>query len=331
MIQIILSFLLVFSVSFGVTFIITPFIIRRMHLRGITGKDMNKLDKPDIAEMGGISVIFGFSSGIITSIFVSTYLGPIQINLTVFLAMFMTVLLIGFIGLVDDLIGWRKGIRQWQHALFPVFAALPLMAISVGDTNMSIPFIAIVDLGIFYSLIMVPLGITGASNAFNMLAGMNGLEAGLGTLIISTLIYFNLVSGNIEVVLFLIAMLAAVIAFLKFNWLPAKIFPGDSLTLMLGAAIAASVIVGNIEKIGVMLMALFFVELGFKAKHNFQSHCFGLPQKDGTLKPRPEGGSLTQWIMKKGSFTEKKVTGILLGTQAAICVVTIILINSGIV
>jgi UDP-N-acetylglucosamine--dolichyl-phosphate N-acetylglucosaminephosphotransferase len=327
----ILAVLLVFIVSFGVTLIITPFIIKRMHLRGITGKDMNKFNEPQIAEMGGISVIFGFSTGIITSIFVSTYLDLIEINLTIFMAMFMTVLLIGFIGLVDDLIGWRKGIRQWQHALFPVFAALPLMAISVGDSFISIPFIAIVNLGIFYSLIMIPLGITGSSNAFNMLAGMNGLEAGLGILIISTILYFNFMAGNVEVIFFLIAMLAAVIAFLKFNWFPAKIFPGDSLTLMLGATIATSVIVGNIEKIGVLLMALFFVELGFKAKHKFQSHCFGLPQKDGTLKPRPEGGSLTQWIMKQGSFTEKQVTGIIIGMQGIICVSTIILINAGLV
>ncbi len=327
---VLLSVLLVFAVSFSVTFIITPFIIRRMQLRKITGKDMNKFDKPEVAEMGGISVIFGFSSGIMASIFVASYLELIEIKLSIFFAMFMTVVLVGFIGLVDDLIGWRKGIRQWQHALFPVFAALPLMAISIGDTNMSIPFIGITDFGIIYSLVIIHLGVTGASNAFNMLAGMNGLEAGLGALIISTLLYFMIGSGNLEVIFFLIAMLGAVIAFLKFNWFPAKIFPGDSLTLMLGAGIAASVIAGNIEKIGVILMALFFAELVFKAKHKFQSHCFGIPQKDGTLKARPEGGSLTQWIMKQGRFTEKQVTGIILGAQAIICVITIILANSGV-
>ncbi|MFH1643920.1 MAG: hypothetical protein ABIA74_01975, partial [bacterium] len=204
-----ISMFLVFLTSFWATFIITPFIINRMHLRKITGKDMNKFNKPDIAEMGGISVIFGFSAGIISSIFIATYLKLIEINLTIYFAVFMTVLLVGFIGLVDDLIGWRKGIRQWQHALFPVFAALPLMAISAGDTNMSIPFIAIVNLGIFYSLILIPLGITGAANAFNMLAGMNGLETGLGILIISTILFFALMSGNVEVIFFLIAMLGA--------------------------------------------------------------------------------------------------------------------------
>jgi UDP-N-acetylglucosamine--dolichyl-phosphate N-acetylglucosaminephosphotransferase len=323
--------ILVFIASFSVTFIVTPFIIKRMHLRGLTGTDMNKFNKPQVAEMGGIGVIFGFSIGIITSIFISTYLKLIEINLTVFLAMFATVLLVGLIGLVDDLIGWRKGIRQWQHALFPVFAALPLMAISAGDTNMSIPFIGIIDFGVFYSLVIIPLGVTGASNAFNMLAGMNGLEAGLGALIISTLLFFALITGNSEVTFFLIAMLAAIVAFLKFNWFPAKIFPGDTLTLMLGATIAASVIIGNIEKIGVILMALFFVELVFKAKHKFQSHCFGIPTPNGILKPRPEGGSLTQWIMKQGKFTEKQVTLTILGMQGIICVTTTALIVSGII
>jgi hypothetical protein len=60
--------------------------------------------------------------------------------------------------------------------LFPIIAALPLMAIAAGETTMFIPFFGIINLGIIYSLIVIPIGVTGASNAFNMLAGFNGLE-----------------------------------------------------------------------------------------------------------------------------------------------------------
>jgi len=318
---------ILFFGSFMVTYLVTPFLIKRMHFRKITGKDMNKYDKREVAEMGGISVIFGFSFAVMISIFVHTYLGLDSLNLTVLLAAFSTVILIGFIGVVDDLIGWRKGIRQWQHALFPLFAALPLMAVKIGFTEMTFPLFGAISFGIFYSLILIPIGITGASNAFNMLAGHNGLESLLGIVCFVSLLAFNLVSFifkptgfNLEAIIILTAMIGALAAFLKFNWHPAKIFPGDSLTLMNGALLAATVIIGNMEKIGIVLMALFFVELIFKARHRFQSECYGIPLKDGTLKARPEGGSLTQWVMRRGKFTEKQVVLIIVGMQVAVSI-----------
>lgn len=308
--------------SFAVTYMIIPFFIFRMHFRKLTGKDMNKLQKPEIAEMGGIPVIFGFAFAIMAAIFCFTYLGFAELNLTALLAAFATVILIGFLGVVDDLIGWKKGIRQWQHALVPVFAALPLMALNVGTTEMYIPFLGAFSFGIFYSLILVPVGVTGASNATNMLAGMNGLEAGLGIIISASAMVIAVFYGAIESAIIMAAMLGALIAFLRFNWHPAKIFPGDSLTLMVGASLAAAAIIGNMEKIAILLMILFFIELGFKARHRFQSECFGIPQKDGTLKARPEGGSLTQWVMRRGRFTEKQVVLIILGMQVVVSAFT---------
>src|SRR3990167_9691567 len=161
------------------------------------------------------------------------------------LASFLTIFLVCFIGVIDDVIGWRKGVRQWQHALFPVFAALPLMAVNAGTDFLVLPFIGPVTVGIFYSLLLVPLGITGASNAFNMLAGFNGLEAGLGAIILFTLAVISIFTGKIEALVLSVSMLAALLAFLAYNWCPAKVFGGDSLTLMTGACIAAVSIIGD--------------------------------------------------------------------------------------
>ncbi len=305
-------------------YFITPAIIRRMNKRGLVGRDMNKAEKPEVAELGGISVLFALSIGLTTAIFAHTYLG-FSMNLTAVLAAFLTVVLIGFLGIVDDLIGWKKGIRQYQHALFPLFAALPLMALKVGETTMNFPFVGDIHLGILYSLLVVPIGVTGAANAFNMLAGFNGLEAGMGAIITGTIAAIAFMAGSFEAMILMLAIFGALLAFLKFNWFPAKIFPGDSLTLMIGASIAAAVIIGNMEKIGVMLLALYFVELGFKAKHKFQSECYGIPQEDGTLQADPRGGSLTQWIMRRGSFTEKQVVARLLLAQGAISLIVFLL------
>ena len=87
---------------------VLPFLIKRMVERGICGVDMNKINKPRIAEMGGTAVWLGFSSGILLAIFIFSYLNGIVLDLTLLLAGFSTVLLVGFLGVIDDLIGWKK-------------------------------------------------------------------------------------------------------------------------------------------------------------------------------------------------------------------------------
>jgi UDP-N-acetylglucosamine--dolichyl-phosphate N-acetylglucosaminephosphotransferase len=303
-------------------FLIMPPFIKRMHEQGFVGKDMNKFRKPLTAELGGVVVFLGFAFSVFASIFMSTYMKFITIELSILLAGFCTISMICFIGVIDDIIGWKKGIRQWQHALFPIIAALPLMAIAAGETTMTIPFFGSIDLGIFYSLIVIPIGVTGASNAFNMLAGFNGLEAGQGIILTTTLTLIAIITGQMTAAVLGIAMIGALGGFLFFNWFPAKIFGGDSLTLMVGANLAVMSIIGNMETIGVIIMGLFFIEFFIKAKHKFQSECFGIPNKKGELSPSPKGGSLTQVIMKIGNnkLTESKVVIIILGIQSIICI-----------
>lgn len=295
-------------ISIVVVLLIMPSFIKRMHIQGFVGKDMNKYSKPKIAELGGTITFLGFSFGLFSAIFLSTYLNAFNIELGLLLAGFSTIALITFIGFIDDIIGWKKGIRQWQHALFPIIAALPLMAISIGKTTMTIPIFGLVDFGIFYSLIIIPIAITGAANAFNMLAGYNGLEAGQGIILTGTLTIIAFLSGHFTAMILGLAMIGALIGFLKFNWFPAKIFGGDSLTLMIGANLAIMSILGNMQTFGALLTGLFLIEFLIKAKHKFQSECFGVPQKNGLLNANPKGGSLTQFILKIKPMKETQVT-----------------------
>ena len=323
------TLLLCFAAAFLLTRRVMPFLIARMRLRGIVGIDMNKPGKKKVAEMGGVGVWIGFTTGILISIFVFTYLHLIELNLTFLLAGYATIAMVGFLGVIDDLVGWRDGIRQWQHALVPLFAALPLMAIKISNPPIKLPFFGFlpgeyllpiagtVSFGIIYSLFFVPVGVTGASNAANMLAGLNGLEAGLGIIINATLLAIALQLGLVEAAVIAAAMLGALAAFLIFNWHPAKIFGGDSLTLMIGAGIATVSIIGNIEKIGVLLMGLYFIELFLKARFRMQRQSFGVPRKDGTLAAPPgKAASITHLIMRRGKFTEKQVVCIILMMQA---------------
>ncbi len=321
-----IGYIIFYIVAILTVIFVAPKFIKRMHEQGLTGKDMNKHHKPAVAELGGAVVFLGFSFGIFGAIFLSTYLNLIPINLSLLFAGFSTIAMMAFIGVIDDVIGWKKGIRQWQHALFPVIAALPLMAIAAGETSMALPILGTVNFGIIYSLIIIPLGVTGASNAFNMLAGFNGLEAGQGILLTLTLTIIALITGQYTAAVLGVAMVGALIAFLVFNWFPAKMFGGDSLTLMVGATLATMSIIGNMETYGAMLIGLFIIEFIIKARHRFKSECFGVPNKNGTLNASPKGGSITQLIMRKGKgkFTETGVVLRILAIQGLICCITFI-------
>ena len=319
--------MIIFFISFCIAvltvLLLAPPFIRRMHEQGLLGKDMNKFTRPPVAELGGVVVFLGFSAGIFISILLATYLHLITIDLMIILGGFCTIAMITFIGVIDDIIGWKKGIRQWQHFIIPIIAAIPLICVYAGHTTMVIPILGEINFLIFYPLIIIPLAVTGASNAINMLAGFNGLEAGQGIILTATLTVIAFMSGSIVAVVFGIAMIGALLAFLKFNWFPAKIFGGDSLTLMIGANLAVMSVVGGIEIYGLLITAVFFIEFIIKAKHRLKSECFGIPNEDGTLSANPKGGSLTQWVMKAGNnkFTESKVTFILLGIQIIVCAV----------
>jgi UDP-N-acetylglucosamine--dolichyl-phosphate N-acetylglucosaminephosphotransferase len=328
-------YFLIIAIAFLTVFIITPKIIKIMQERNFVGIDINKFDKRKVAELGGIPIFLGFVFGTVSAIFFSTYLG-FTLELLPFLAGLLTIIIIGFIGTFDDIIGWKKGIRQWQHALFPIAAALPLMAVRISNPPISIPFIGlipsefmlpfgVISFGVIYSLIFVPIGVTGASNATNMLAGLNGLESGLSILILTTLAIIAGFTGKIEAFVIALAMIGALLAFLKFNWFPSKIFGGDGLTLMSGASIAVVSILGDMEKIGVMLMILFFIEFFLKAKYKFQGECFGKPQKNGLLLSPTKKKSLTHYFMAIKPTTEKGVVLRILATQAIICIIVLVI------
>lgn len=318
---------LIMVASFAIAYITFPFFIRRMHDRKIIGKDINKIGQPEVAEMGGTIVLLGFVFAVMIALHLHSYFDLFPgLNLLALLASLLTIVLVGILGIIDDVIGWKKGIRQYQHALFPIFAALPLMVLPqvIGNTGIQVPIFGFVNFGILYGLLLVPIAITGAANAANMLAGLNGLEAGMGLLNAIAMLLMALVIGETSVAILMVGMIGALIAFLYYNWSPAKIFPGDSLTLMMGATIAAASIIGNMEKAAIMLFALYFIELILKGRTKMQAESFGKIQPDGTLKSPEKIGSLTHVVMRWGKFNEKQVVLIILSMQTIVVLGTLL-------
>jgi UDP-N-acetylglucosamine--dolichyl-phosphate N-acetylglucosaminephosphotransferase len=282
---------------------------------GIVGKDVHKPDKPEVPEMGGLFLVAGFVVGIAMVIAFNTFLHRfLSIELPQVLAVLSVVLIVAIVGIIDDLIG----IRQSVKALMPLLASLPLIAVRAGDTVISIPFAEQVDFGIFYSIFLIPLGVTGAANAVNMLAGFNGGEAGMGIVAMASLAAVAYLTGQTAAFLILISAIGALLAVLYFNWYPARVFVGDVGTLSIGAVIASTVIIGNFELAGVIVIIPYLLDFLIKAKNSFPSKGWWGINRDGKLYC-PESGpvGLGQLILKvTGGTSERNLTLILMGLEA---------------
>nr|KAF6437456.1 dolichyl-phosphate N-acetylglucosaminephosphotransferase 1 [Molossus molossus] len=183
-----------------------------------------------------------------------------------------------FLGFADDVLNLR-----WRHKLLlPTAASLPLLMVyftNFGNTTIVVPkpFRPLLglhlDLGILYYVYMGLLAVF-CTNAINILAGINGLEAGQSLVISASIIIFNLVElegdcrdDHVFSLYFMIPFFFTTLGLLYHNWYPSRVFVGDTFCYFAGMTFAVVGILGHFSK----TMLLFFMPQVF----NF---LYSLPQ-----------------------------------------------------
>ena len=319
------------GLSFAITLYVLPIWIRKTKQIGLIWDDMNKIGKQKIAGSGGIAVLVGFIGGVLAFIAYHTFVTQNNIHSVEIFALLVSCILMGGIGLIDDLLGWQRGgLSIRSRLLLALGAALPLMAINAGKSIISLPFLGTLDVGILYPLVLIPLAFIGAGTTFNFLAGFNGLEAGQGILIIGGLSVVAYFTGSSWLAIIGLCMVASLLVFLSYNRFPAKVFPGDVLTYPVGGLIAGMCILGNFEKVALLFFIPVIIEVLLKSRGHFRKSSFGIPQKDGSLTQRHDklyglthvGITFLQKIGMKP--TEQRVVFLIWLFQLSVILVTLI-------
>lgn len=251
--------------SFFITFFLIPALIpllRRIKFGQAIRTDgpESHLKKQGTPVMGGI--IF-----ILVPIFVffltgNMFLGDwkIQVILLAFLGY-------GLIGFIDDyLVVVKKsndGLRARDKFILQSILAIILIFISSSylDPIVNIPFTSIqVNIGILYPMICF-LMFTATSNGTNLSDGLDGLCAGLSIIALTgfTIICYRI--GYYQIALFLVAVIASLLAYLYYNKAPARIFMGDVGSLSLGGLLAAVGLVTHHEFMVAILGFVFVIEI----------------------------------------------------------------------
>ena len=271
--------------SFLMTLAVTPYWIRRARRAGFISKDKHK-PGVRVADIGGLAVVSATVLALLYYIGLKVFVYQNnESEIMLLLVALSSLLIAALIGLVDDLLGWKVGLRRLHRLLLSFFIALPVMVINAGVSVMSLPFIGRTELGLLYPLLVVPVAVVGSANAFNMIGGYNGLEAGLGCIILTTLGALSYMAGRPWVALMALIMAASLFGFLFYNWYPARVFPGNTLSYAVGAMIAITAILGNIEKFALFVFLLFFAQFVLKARGRMQRESFAAVSARGSLLP----------------------------------------------
>ena len=234
------------SIILGI--IIIP-ILKKLKVGQIERDDGPKshLKKQGTPTMGGIIII-------ITMILVITgayiYLTATGQNEVANKLLPMLLISIGFgtIGFIDD---FKKLVLKNTKGLKPSYKMIGLLVISVAyvvyllqilhfDTQTYIPIIkTYIDLPIYIYIPFAIIVILATTNAINLTDGIDGLSSSVSAIIITCLAVIGMIFAIPEVSVFASCVIGAILGFLMFNLHPAKVFMGDTGSLLLGGVISA--------------------------------------------------------------------------------------------
>lgn len=253
------------AIAFIITLIGTRFLISYLYGAGIIAEDRNKKEKVILASSGGLALAMGIIVGILAYTFGGSFVFSPILDISQLLAVALSIIMIALVGFLDDInvkgkrvkstdmMDIREGLKQWQKPLLTILGALPMMAINAGTGTVEMPFIGLLNLGIIYPLIVLPLAIIFVSNSVNLLGGFDGLQPGMALVASIGLFLYSLFYGNYIGLFLSSLLLASLLAFIPFNIYKARIIPGDSFTYAVGATLVAIMAMGNAEAFGLIL------------------------------------------------------------------------------
>lgn len=287
------------------SFLISLWLDRYLRKIGMTVPDAHKKGKPPVARPGGPAIVIA----VLTSIGI-LYLFTRSVDIISF---GLCILIAFSVGLIDDL----RALSGPVKVGLVVIAAVPLVLLHTYSPVMPFPFSFHIRLSTAYPfLVLVAIPIT--ANAFNMIDVYNGLVSGFTAIATVPLLIDFVFTGQTIPAFLALAFLLANIGFYPLHRNPARLFPGDSGTLAMGAAYGALAIIGHAELVAVVallpaVLNSFFVisSVGGLVEHRKMKKRPIIVDDDFKLVAARDADApmtLTRMILADGPLTESQVT-----------------------
>ncbi len=236
-----------FVISIILGLIIIP-ILKKLKVGQIERDDgpQSHLKKQGTPTMGGIIIIITMILVVTGTYVYLTMQGENELSHKLLPILLLTIGF-GLIGFIDD---FKKLVLKNTEGLKPSYKMIGLLIISVAyviylvyglkiGTETYIPILkTYINLPIYIYIPFAIVVILGATNAINLTDGIDGLSSSVCAIIITCLAVIGITLQVYEVSIFASIVIGAILGFLMFNIHPAKVFMGDTGSLMLGGVIS---------------------------------------------------------------------------------------------
>jgi len=204
--------------------------------------------------MGGLAIALGAMVAFVLLV----SLLPVEIFTPSFAAIIGSSILIVALGLVDD----RLHLPAWVKLMGQIVAAVILIVAGV-QVRLNVPE--------WMNIAITVIWVVGITNAMNFMDNMDGLTAGISCVAASFILLLATFNNQYLVAALSAGIVGATLAFLRYNFKPARIFMGDAGSMFLG-----------------MMLAILCIQLRFRENVNFVTwmvpvFIMGLPIFDMTL------------------------------------------------
>lgn len=227
--------LIIIGVAFIISFAATPIVktfAQKVGAMDVPGEERRVHDHP-IPRMGGLAIFLGFLLSVLLFVPISLPLQGILLGCVIIVAT----------GAIDDIISINAWVKLFMQILAAVVAVLHGVEINVLANPALWSSQEYLILGAL-SIPITILWIVGITNSVNLIDGLDGLAVGVSTISSLTMLVIALVVSDNSVALVLAALVGACVGFMPYNLNPAKIFMGDTGSLLLGYVLATMSILG---------------------------------------------------------------------------------------
>lgn len=228
--------------------LITIPILKKLKVGQIERDDgpASHLKKQGTPTMGGIIMIIAIIIAV-TGTYIFLHLSGNEEIAKKLLPMLLITIGYGLIGFIDD---FKKLVLKNTEGLKPSYKMLGLLIIAVvyvlfliygfkiGTETYILIWKMYVNIPEFLYIPFAVIVILATTNAINLTDGIDGLSSSVSAIIITCLTVIGISSQVYEVSIFGSIVIGATLGFLMFNLHPAKVFMGDTGSLMLGGVIS---------------------------------------------------------------------------------------------
>jgi UDP-GlcNAc:undecaprenyl-phosphate GlcNAc-1-phosphate transferase len=223
--------------------ILTPLVRRFAHRFGVLdhARSSRKIHGQPIPRLGGIAIVLAFFAPLVGLLLFQTEVGHLFVaEREHVIGLFGGGIAIAVLGLYDDL----RGANAWKKFAVQFLVAGLLYRLGFRIDDIANPFGNQIALG-WMSLPFTMFWIVGVINAMNLIDGLDGLAGGVALAAVVTTFLISIQRGHPLMMLFSSALAGAIVGFLFYNFNPASIFMGDTGSMFLGFALAATAIQTN--------------------------------------------------------------------------------------